>query len=37
MTLLVIVLFLVLMSGASLLWGVDSRGLTDHEWERVEP
>lgn len=35
MTLLIIVLLLVLMSGASLVWGVDSRGLSDHEWERV--
>jgi len=35
MTLLIIVLLLVLMSGASLVWGVDSRGLSDHDWERV--
>lgn len=33
MTFLLILLLLVLLAGASVAWGTDSRELRDHPWE----
>lgn len=33
---LIAFLLLILLAVASVLWGADSRGLSDHDWERID-